>query len=195
MKKGEYLDVLLRSPKTVFSINEIGLLWREASGEAIRNRLSYYLKHKKLIRLRRGIYAKNSKYEKLELATKIHVPSYISFETVLAKAGIIFQFYNSIFLASYLTREIECDESIYTFRKIKSEILTNPHGINEIHGYSIASAERAFLDTIYIHKDYYFDNLSSVDWGKASKMIKIYDNNRMLKTFNSLYRQHKDESE
>ena len=80
-----------------------------------------------------------------------------------------------------MTREIECDESVFTFRKIKSEILTNPYGINENNAYSIASTERAFLDTLYIHKDYYFDNLSVINWDEASDMIKIYDNKRMLR--------------
>jgi len=41
--------------------------------------------------LRRGLYAKDNSYDKNELATKIYIPSYISFETVLRNAGAIFQ--------------------------------------------------------------------------------------------------------
>jgi len=39
-----------------------------------------------------------------ELAVKINTPSYISFETVLAQAGVIFQFYESVFVASHLSK-------------------------------------------------------------------------------------------
>jgi hypothetical protein len=54
-------------------------------------RVSYYVKNSQLIRLRRGLYAKDNDYNKYELATKICIPSYVSFETVLRNAGAIFQ--------------------------------------------------------------------------------------------------------
>lgn len=58
-KKGEYVDVLLRSPKTVFSTKDIALLWGEEGSVATRVRLSNYVKTGKLIRVCHGIYAKD----------------------------------------------------------------------------------------------------------------------------------------
>jgi predicted transcriptional regulator of viral defense system len=58
---------------------------------------------------------------KFEIATKIYKPSYISFETVLSQSGVIFQYYSQIFVASYLTREIEVDGQKYFYRKINKE--------------------------------------------------------------------------
>lgn len=194
MKKGQYLDELLRSVKTVFSIDDIALLWREDNRAVIRNRLHYYLKNKQLIHLRQGIYAKDTKYEKFELAIKILKPSYISFETVLAKAGLIFQYYSNITLASYLTRELTCDGTVYTFKKIKTDVLTNPYGIEQKDEYAIASVERAVLDTIYLNKKFYFDNLSGINWEKINAMVGIYGNKQMIKTLNELYRQYKAEN-
>ena len=39
-------------------------------------------------------------YNRLELATRIFTPAYVSFETVLAKEGLIFQYYNKITAAA-----------------------------------------------------------------------------------------------
>ena len=112
MRKGNYLTTILRSPKTVFSNQDIAMLWGEPSSEAVRVRLNYYVKQGLLYRIRRGLYAKDKKYNKLELATRIFTPAYVSFETILSKEGVIFQFYSQIFVASYLTREITIDDQI-----------------------------------------------------------------------------------
>jgi len=128
-----------------------------------RSRINYYVKNNQLISLRRGLYAKNSDYNKYELATKIYIPSYISFETVLKNNGLIFQNYNSIFMASYKTKNIIINNQNYCFRTIKQEILTNSLGIINENNYTIATLERAFLDILYLNKDYYFDNLSPIN--------------------------------
>src|SRR3989344_3835759 len=88
--KGEYLEVLLRSSKTVFSTKDVALLWSEEKESTVSARLNKYVKTGKLIRVRRGIYAKDNNYDRFELATRIYVPSYISFETVLTRGGVNF---------------------------------------------------------------------------------------------------------
>lgn len=120
MKKGDYVPAILQSKKTVFSFKDIALLWGESEINTIKGRINYYVKSGKFLQLRRGIYAKNKDYNRLELATKIFSPTYVSFETVLAKEGIIFQYYNTIFSASYLSREIVCDGQTYSFKKISN---------------------------------------------------------------------------
>lgn len=181
IKKGEYLDTLLRSPKTIFSTKDVALLWGEKSEAAARVRLSYYVRTGKLIRVHRGLYAKDKNYDKLELATKIYTPSYISFETVLAKAGVIFQFYGQIFVASYVTREVTVGEQLYSYKRVRDSILTNRTGVEAKGNYYIASPERAFLDTVYSNKDYHFDNLSSLNWEKVFEILPIYENKSMEK--------------
>lgn len=180
MEKGDYISTILRSKKTVFSFKDIALLWGD-SGNAARVRVNYYLKSKDLYRIHQGIYAKDRNYNKNELATKIYTPSYISFETVLGRAGITFQSYGQIFIASYLTREIIAGEQTYSYRKIKESVLTNKAGIEHKDNYSIAIPERAFLDVIYLNKDYHFDNLSALDWNKVMEILPIYSNKRMEK--------------
>jgi len=180
MKKGDYISTILRSGKTVFSFKDIALLWGDSSAAA-RVRVNYYLKNNQIYRIKQGFYAKDKNYDKFELATRIFTPAYLSFETVLTKAGVVFQHYNKIFVASYLTREITADKQVYFYRKIKDYILTNSNGIEQKENYSMATPERAFLDTIYLNKNYHFDNLSGLNWDKVLEILPIYSNKRMEK--------------
>ena len=187
MQKGSYLTAILRSNKTVFSSKDIALLWHDPGTAATRVRLHYYVKKGDLYRVRKGLYAKSANYNKLELATRIFTPAYVSFETVLAQEGLIFQYYEKIFAAAYLTREINVDGQIYSYRRVKVGVLTSPMGIEHVSETSIASKERAFLDTLYVHADYQFDNLRSLNWEKVFEILPIYDNLRMAKRVNSMY--------
>ena len=184
----DYLLDLMRSKNTIFTTKDISLLWGVADVNFVRKKLYRYAKAGKLYPVRKGIYAKGKNYEKYELAAKIFTPSYISFETVLAKSGVVFQFYGQIFVASYLTREVEIEGQIYSFKKIKDSILTNRAGIDVKENYFIASAERAFLDVIYLNKDYHFDNLTNINWDKIAEILPIYGGNKRMEAKLKKYR-------
>lgn len=179
--KGEYLEVLLRSPKTVFSTKDIALMWGEEAGVAVRVRLSQYVKIGKLIRIRRGIYAKDKNYNRFEAATRIYTPSYVSFETVLTRSGISFQYYEKIFVASYITREVEVDGQKIAFVRMKDYVLSDTIGIEHQNDVAVATKERAFLDRICASKDYHFDHLDALDWDRVFEILPIYRSKRMNK--------------
>jgi len=189
--KGEYLEVLLRSPMTVFSTKDAALLWGEEKEQTITSRLNKYAKAGKLIRVRRGIYAKDNEYDRFEMATRIYTPSYISFETVLTRAGINFQYYGNIFVATYVTREIEVDGQKISFIRMKDYVLSDTIGIEHEGGIAMATKERAFLDRIYISKDYHFDNLDALDWNKVFEILPIYHNKRMGKKVQEYFEHYK----
>src|SRR3972149_1266093 len=128
-KKGEYSDVLLRSSRTIFSTKDVALLWGEEREDTVSARLNKYVKAGRLIRVRRGLYAKDKNYDKVELGTRNYTPSYISFETVLTRAGINFQYYDNIFVASYVSREINVDDQKIKFIRMKDYVLSNTSGI------------------------------------------------------------------
>lgn len=185
----------MKSNKTIFTFNEVALLWGESNTNFVKKKLYRYAKAGKLNSLRRGIYSKDAKYDPYEFAVKIYTPAYISFETVLGASGITFQFYGQIFVASYQTKEIECNGQKYSYHKIKDEILTNRAGIEVRENYSIASPERAFLDVLYLHKEYHFDNLSPLNWDKVFEILPIYgENKRIKKTVNSYYKASKSDN-
>ena len=180
-KKGEYLELLLRSPKTVFSPEDAALLWGEGRASAVTSRLNSYVRAGKLIRLRRGIYVKDAGYDVFELATRIYTPSYVSFETVLTHGGVNFQYYETIFVASYVTRDIEVGEQKISFVRMKDYVLSNTAGIQHKNGVAIATKERAFLDRVYVSRDYHFDNLDILDWDVVFALLPVYHNKRMIK--------------
>ncbi len=190
--KGRYLEAILRSPKTVFTLKDVALLWGEPAEGAVHVRLNYYTRQGKLHRIRKGIYAKDEGYNRLELATRIFAPAYVSFETILAKEGLIFQYHAEISIASYLTRGIEVEGQAYEFRKIKDPILTHPLGVTHKDETSLATRERAFLDTLYLRAEYQFDNLGSLDWNKVFELLPIYENQRMVRTVQKLYKSSKE---
>lgn len=175
---------LYSSKNTVFTAKEISLILGETNLNKLKSRINYFVKNSTLISLRNGLYAKNNGFEILEAANKIYTPSYISLETVLQRNGITFQDYSrTIFVNSYQTREIKLGEYTIAFKKIKDEILNNPTGITNENGYSIASSERAFLDRVYLSKNYHFDNLEPIDWKSARNLVKIYNNKAMERRF------------
>lgn len=186
MEKVNLIDIL-RTDKTVFTFKELMLFTGETNQQLLKRRINYYISTGEFYHIRRGIYAKDKDYNRYELATKIYTPSYISFETVLVKAGIIFQYYSQIFMASYLSREIVCDKQIYIYKKIKPTVLTNHLGIEIANNSIMASAERAFLDTIYLYKEYHFDDLSTLNWDKIFTILPIYENASMAQKVNKYY--------
>lgn len=191
--KGEYLGVILRSAKTVFSTKDVALMWGEEKGQMVAIRLNKYVGAGKLIRIRRGIYAKDKNYNRFELATRIYTPSYISFETVLTRNGINFQFYSNIFVASYVTRDIEAGDQKISFIRMKDYVLSNTAGIEHANGIATATKERAFLDRIYISKDYHFDNLNALDWNKVFEILPIFNNKRMVKKVKQYFEHNKSD--
>jgi len=184
---------LLRSKASVFSFKEILLASGEEKPQLLRRRLSYYIQKKQLYAIRRGLYAKDKNYDRLELATKIFIPSYVSFETILVSVGIVFQHYSRIFVATYQTKDIVCDGQTYSFRKIKDTILTNNAGIENRGNYFAASKERAFLDVLYLNKDYHFDNLSPLDFNKVLMLLPIYNNKRMAKKVHAYFKKFQED--
>lgn len=192
MEKTNILTIL-RSKSSVLTFKEIFLASGEANPSLLKRRLNYYVKKGELYSIRRGLYAKDKNYDRRELGTKIFTPSYISFETILLEAGIIFQYYATIFVATYQTKEIVCDGQTYAFKKIKDTILTNSAGVENKGNYFAASKERAFLDVLYLNKEYHFDNLSTLDFDKVLALLPIYNNKRMVKKVHAYFKAFEQE--
>ncbi len=181
---------LYQSLKTILTTKDLALLWEETNPINLKSKISYYTKQGALIRLTRGVFAKDKNYLPRELATSIYTPSYISFETALREAGVIFQHYDTIFVVSKWPKTITIDKYTFTFRKLKDIVLYNLTGIINKDNYSIASPERAFLDMIYLFPNYYFDNLKPINWEKCFKIVKIYNNKQLIKRLNKYYKNY-----
>ena len=192
--KGRYLEALLRAPCSVFTVSDAALLWGESNREVVTRRLKSYATAGQLYRAHHGIYAKDTNYFPLELAGKIYRPSYISFESVLTTAGITFQFYETLFVATYVGRELTADGHHVALIRLRDEILCNPAGIDTSGAVSIASPERALLDRLYVSRDYHFDNPQAVNWGKVKELLPLYRSRRLDRGVAALEREIKPET-
>lgn len=181
MVTNNLITKLYASSKTILTTKDIALIWKETNKVNLFSKIKYYAKQGSIIRLTRGVFAKNNKYDIKELATSIYTPSYISFETILREAGIIFQHHDAVFVAGPYPITKKIDGHLIAFRKMKDSILYNGLGIKQENNYSIATPERAFLDTIYLSPKFYFDNLRPVNWEKCNEIVKIYDNKQLIK--------------
>jgi predicted transcriptional regulator of viral defense system len=189
--ENDFILTLYSRPETVFTVHEVSQYMPGVASKRLRDRLYHAVKIGKLKRMRQGVYAKET-YNPMELATKIYTPSYISLETVLVPSGVVFQHYETIFVVSYVTRTITVDKVSIQLRKLHDPILTNTTGMEKKTGYYIATRERAFLDAIYIYKNYHFDNMGGIDWEKVKEYTPMYASAAFNKRVNAYYIDYKN---
>lgn len=183
---------LYKRPQTVFTLQEISLLFPEVPYGNLRKRMSYFATSGSIRKLSRGVYAKDT-YDVFELANKLYTPSYISLETVLQKAAVTFQYYERVFAVSYLTRTVEVGEHTIQYRRIGKHILLNKQGIEEQGNVVIASPERAFLDAVFLYKNYHFDNLGTLHWDKIMELKDLYGSRIFDKRVEEYYQMYKED--
>ena len=161
------------------------MLFPLEENEYLSDRVGYYVQTGRLLNPRKGVYAKPD-YSPLEFANLLYTPSYISLEYVLQQAGVIFQYDARYTSVSYLSREIEADGRVYNYRRIREDIIMDTTGIFRNKGnVNVASPERAILDMLYLNKDFYFDNINSIDRKLIERILPAYKSaaleNRVLK--------------
>lgn len=184
--KVDLVIAIYQDIRTVFRLNDIAMLSGETNFQSLNKKLNYHVRTGKLQNPRKGIYAKPD-YNQDELACTLYTPSYISLEYVLRKAGILFQYDSAISVVSYLSRSIEVENQTFQYRKIKGELLVNTTGILRLNNQiNIATAERAFLDLLYLNARFHFDNLNSLKKDLVYKILPIYQSDSMTKRVTKL---------
>ena len=178
---------LYKSGKTVFKRQEIGNILN-LNKKSLEMFVYRNLKSGHLQKIHYGIYAL-WKYDVFELAGKLKKKSYISLETVLKQEGVIFQYYTNIFSVSDDTIKKTVDNHRFVYHKIHDSILSNPIGLVSTNAYTIATVERAICDRIYFSSQYYFDDLSWIDFEALIKISQIY-NKRVQKEIILLQQQY-----
>jgi hypothetical protein len=184
----EILFAIYRDKRTVFRFIDIALLATETNFLSLNRKLNYHVNRGKLLNPRKGIYAK-PEYNPEELACLVYTPSYISLEYILQKSGVIFQYDSGITAISYLSRRITIDDRTFLFHKVKGEILVNTAGIIRHDNHvNVASAERAFLDLMYLNTEYYFDNLNPLSKKTLYKLLPIYQSNALTNRVKRIFK-------
>lgn len=142
------LEAMLNSSRSVFNVQSLRMLTDCKDSQKLTQSLHYYIKEGKIRNPRRGIYTKAT-YDEKEMACSLYHPAYISLEYVLQRAGIVFQYDDTITCVSYLNRIVDIDDKTYQFRIINPELWIGMEGIEQKDNTLIAVPERAFLDMVY----------------------------------------------
>jgi len=67
---------LYQSNKTILTSKDLALVWGENNQIKLKDKISYYVRRGVLIRLTRGVFAKDKNFNAKELATSLYTPSY-----------------------------------------------------------------------------------------------------------------------
>jgi len=171
-----YLKQLVKSGKTIFSLDDLQKIWLVENRNYLRLIVSRLYAKEELLRISRGLYALNKDFDRLELANKIKIPSYVSLETILQKEGVVFQDYErTIFSISNNSLIKKINNLDFSYSKIKEEILFDPLGIKKEKQANLATVERALCDRVYLSPNYHFDNLRPINEEKLLEISQIYN--------------------
>ena len=170
---------ILENSRTVFTVQSLMMMTGCSDSARITKSLHYYVKEGKIKNPRRGVYTK-LKYDEQEMACSLFRPSYLSLEYVLQRAGVVFQWDDTITCVSYLSRTTEVDERQYQFRKISPKLWIGMEGVEQKDNVAIAMPERAFLDMLYLSAgNCYFDNLHPLSVKRVSDLLPLYGSHKL----------------
>ncbi len=188
MENSNFILEIYKHKETVFRLSDIALFFPKEKSEYLSERMSYYRRTGRVISLRKGIYAKPG-YNPLELANKLYRPSYLSLEYVLQKAGVIFQYDSRYTSVSYLSRKLIIEDKKYHYRRIKEDIIMDMKGIVQTgENINIAIPERAFLDMLYLDKEFYFDNINPLNQELIQQIIPVYNSIALEKRVKEIFK-------
>ena len=144
----EALKKLEKLKKDYYSVKDLERVLN-MSVDSLRGQLTRWCKKGVLIRIAKGIYAPyGTKIEVLKIANQIYYPSYLSFESVLSKYGILSQVpYTLTFATPKKTKKMILDNVEVEFTKLSDKYY---FGYVFEEGINIASPEKALVDCLYL---------------------------------------------
>lgn len=179
----------------------------EKNPEALDYNIKYWLKQKKIIGLKKGLYVLADKYLQTNnkdgyleyIANQLIRPSYLSAEYVLAKYQILSEPVNALTSMTVKTsREIINDIGSFRYYSLSPRLFCG-YKIKYYQGAPIAEAEKAkaFFDFLYLrflrrqaintealeNLRFNWENISASDFGKAKKYLELTDSRRLSDLF------------
>ena len=148
----------------------------------LRKQLTRWVEKGILIRIAKGIYAPyGTEINVLKIANQMYYPSYLSFESVLSKYGILSQVpYTLTFATPKKTKKMILNEVEVEFTKLSDKYF---FGYTFENGINIASPEKALIDCLYLvskgKRVLNIDELylKNIDNGKLIEISKVFPKN------------------
>ena len=173
MNSSNRLKILMDSGKTVFTPQDLRTLWGEGELNAKTNAVRMVVKGL-ILRIAKGYYALSQQYNIYELANRMVTPSYVSFQSALAYAGISFQVRNQIECAARVNARKKRGAILYVYYVLKDDLFFNLDGIRIKEGLSVASPERAILDSLYLGFLPDIDDSSKINATALKRLCSLY---------------------
>ena len=144
----EALKKLEKLKKDYYSVKDLERVL-EMPIDSLRGQLTRWCKRGILTRVAKGIYAPyGTEIDVLKIANQIYYPSYLSFESVLSRYGILSQVpYTLTFATPKRTKKMILNDTEIEFTKLSDKYY---FGYVFENGINIASTEKALVDCLYI---------------------------------------------
>jgi predicted transcriptional regulator of viral defense system len=147
MKGIELLRTLQKINKPFYTIPDLEKI-TGLSRDSLYVTLKRWVDNGIIERVAQGIYVPLGSNISLEnVAAQLYIPNYLSFETALAKYGVLNLIpYTLTFATTRKTRRYILQKKEIEFRQISPELF---FGFEMKNGFYIAAPEKAFLDEVY----------------------------------------------
>ena len=164
------LSELLKLDRKIYHSNDLAIIWGISNKNTLYTTIKRYVQKGVLIPIYKGLYSTIplAQLNPLELGKSIiHRYTYLSTETVLARAGIILQTTYLYTFVSDIPKKVIVGPMAFLFRKLKDIYLYNPTGVVNQNGIFVATTERAVADMLYFNPKYHFDVPEHADFEKV----------------------------
>jgi len=168
------LKTLIDSKKTVFALGDFQSFWGKENKRNVVMTARRMVKRELLLKLGKGYYALNKDYNRYELANTIISPSYVSFHSALLFWGVAFQKEEAVHSAALFNYEKELDGTLYSYHAMKKELFFDTRGVIVKDYVSIASSERAILDSFYFGFLVNVDNQEAISRNELLSLSLLY---------------------
>lgn len=162
------LQKIMKLRKEYFNVPDLEKIFRQ-NRATLYVTLSRYVKEGWLRRIKAGIYQLSSSSANVErIANQMYYPSYLSFESALAKYGVLSQVpYTFTFATCKRTKNMTVRGNEVVFRQLKKELF---FGYKLSGGLYTAQIEKALLDELYlVSRGKSSVNLAELDLKRISK--------------------------
>ena len=169
------ISELIQLDRKIYHTADLAVLWELSNKNTLYKTISRYVQKGILFPIYKGLYATVplSQVNHLELGRAIiHRYTYLSTESILVQAGVIFQAIYAYTFVCDLSKKVTVGSQSFLFRKLKQEYLHNPAGVLSQNGMFIATPERAVADLLYFNPRYHLDSPESVDFEKVKIIQK-----------------------
>lgn len=183
-----YSKVMSSVQSSIFTDEDLKLIFSGKELHQIHNSLSYHLKMKHMIKYKRGVYSLaglRAVISVYELASKLYGPSYISFESALSHHGLIPEAVYEVTSACFQKKMKMFKTKVGNFSYVHSPVDPFLLEVEKIDHALMATPIRALFDTIYKRKIVYreigdLDLDLRIDLDELKNIVEPYSANDLI---------------